>query len=159
MSTRVPKLRYARVPLCCLNALLCLEATATAAAAILFGIQGDACFTAAIFSRPTAVAASAAVVSVEDHIGAHAVAAEVLWRITAGVATWDGAARRALAKPIYADLPGRAVLVPLTVAGLGLSPGYPRDGGQRTAHEGSAHQPERSTAREGAICKPSCHLV
>src|SRR5215204_6957969 len=57
MSTRVPKLRYARVPLCCLNALLCLEATATAAAAILFGIQGDACFTAAIFSRPTAVAA------------------------------------------------------------------------------------------------------
>jgi hypothetical protein len=60
------------------NALLCLEATTTTAATILWGIQGDASFTAAVFPLLADIAASAAVVSVEDYVGAYAVAAEVL---------------------------------------------------------------------------------
>jgi hypothetical protein len=73
-------LLHARIRLSFLvkNALLCTEASRTASAAILVGIQGDTSFTAAAFSLLTDIATSAAVVSVEDYVGAYAVAAEVL---------------------------------------------------------------------------------
>ena len=58
--------------------MLCLQATTTAAAAILCGIQGDASFTAAVFPLLADIAASAAVVSVEDYVSTHSVAAQIL---------------------------------------------------------------------------------
>jgi len=60
-----------------IHADLRLEAATTAAAAVLCSIQGDAPSTAAVFSLRAFVATSAAVVSVEDYVGAYVVAAEV----------------------------------------------------------------------------------
>ena len=68
-----------------------LVETATAAATVLPGVQGDASPAAAVFSLCADVATSAAVTSFEDHIGAYAVAAEVFRRV-ADVATGSAVA-------------------------------------------------------------------
>jgi hypothetical protein len=87
-AQRLPRFRALTTPV---HANFRLVATATAAATVLPGVQGDASPAAAVFSLCADVAASAAVISVEYRVGTYAVAAEVFRRV-ADVATGSAVA-------------------------------------------------------------------
>ena len=115
-------LRYAPIRCPVKNALLCTEASSTASAAILVGIQGDTSFAAAAFSRRTFVATATAIKPVEDNVCAYTAAAEVFRRRTAAVPALF-LARWARASPAF----------------RGSSPGHPRDGSQNSTDNGATH--------------------
>ncbi len=70
----LPRLRTLATPV---YADFRLEATVSASAAILFGIQGNASLTAAAFSLRTFVATATAIKPVEDNVCTYTAATEI----------------------------------------------------------------------------------